>query len=79
MPENTAAGTATTTTYSWLISLQMPIGNGFRVITTDGTIPLAPGDSRNRAYHKIRAALAQQNPELASAHVLFFSLEPDQL
>lgn len=66
-------------TYSWLITLQMPVGSGFGVITTDGTIPLAPGDSRTRAYRSIRAALTQQKPELANASVLFFSLEPDQL
>ncbi|MEW1914641.1 hypothetical protein AB0442_40770 [Kitasatospora sp. NPDC085895] len=79
MPENTTVTATQPILHSWLITLQLKIGGGFGVLTTEGTIPIAPGGSRTGAYREIRAELARQNPDLEQANVLFFSLEPDRL
>lgn len=65
--------------YAWLITLQIPIGGGMRTFTTNGIYGAAPGATRTSIYQSIRAHLTEQNPDLANANVLFFSLEPDQL
>ncbi|MEW1914182.1 hypothetical protein AB0442_38170 [Kitasatospora sp. NPDC085895] len=79
MPENTTTAPVQPVLYSWLITLQVKISTGFGVFTTEGTIPVAPGGSRARAYRNIRAELTRQNPQLEQANVLFFSMEPDRL
>ncbi|MFE2721327.1 hypothetical protein [Kitasatospora sp. NPDC059327] len=67
------------TLYSWVITLQYPMGSGFRVITHSGTYPSQPGASRTEAYRAIRDAIARVEPRAATANVLFLSLEPDRL
>ncbi|WP_030062348.1 MULTISPECIES: hypothetical protein [Streptomyces] len=66
-------------THAWLITLQYPVHNGYAVVTHNGTLTVASGGTRERAYLDIRDWLTQQRPELARGNVLFFSLEPYRL
>jgi hypothetical protein len=79
MSQPAALTTVQPVVHHWLITLQMPVNNGFGVITTGGTLPIASGSSRAQVYREIRDALTRQDPALERADVLFFSLEPDQL
>ncbi|MER6361338.1 hypothetical protein [Kitasatospora sp. NPDC001527] len=67
--------------YTWLITLQFPIGGGFGAITETGHYPVHPDKpiSRMAAYQEIRVLMTRTYPATATGNVLFFSLEPDRL
>ncbi|WP_327073848.1 hypothetical protein OG196_23475 [Kitasatospora purpeofusca] len=79
VPDTTNPAPAPEPTHAWLITLQYPTHTGYGVVTHNGTITAAPGDTRDRAYLDIRNWLTQQRPELGHSTVLFFSLEPYRL
>ncbi|MER7579970.1 hypothetical protein [Kitasatospora sp. NPDC097691] len=79
MSDTATTAPAVEPTHSWLITLQYQVPNGYAVVTHNGTLSIAPGSNRERAYLDIREWLTQQRPELGRGNVLFFSLEPYRL
>ncbi|GHJ27819.1 hypothetical protein TPA0910_22520 [Streptomyces hygroscopicus subsp. sporocinereus] len=65
--------------HHFVLTLQKPHGQGFVTATFANTITPLPGDTRAHIYEALCKGVAQANPELADANVLFFSLEPNQL
>ncbi|MFJ2191121.1 hypothetical protein ACIOJE_24855 [Kitasatospora sp. NPDC087861] len=79
MSDTATAAPAAEPTHTWLITLQYPVTNGYAVVTHNGTLTVAPGGTRERAYLDILEWLTQQRPELGRGNVLFFSLESYRL
>ncbi|WP_030273475.1 hypothetical protein [Streptomyces sp. NRRL B-24484] len=71
--------TAEATDFAWLLTLQIPIHNGFQTFTGGGIYTARAGATRDAAYKQIRAWITEQNPAMERADVLFFSLEPNRL
>lgn len=67
--------------YHFVLTVQKPApgGGGYIVADWAGYMTPAPGWTRHDTYLAIRAEHVKQNPNMAGAGVLFFSLEPNQL
>ncbi|MFJ9605451.1 hypothetical protein ACIRS1_03745 [Kitasatospora sp. NPDC101176] len=76
---DTTSGPAAGPTHAWVITLQKPLAHGLATVTVDGTYSAQPGDTRPIAYRKVRTWVDEQDPDMAGANVLFFSLEPYRL
>jgi hypothetical protein len=59
--------------------LQLTEPNVIGSATMDGLVTLEPGSSRREVFREARAKLVSERPFLAKGHVMFFSLEPDDL
>ncbi|MEU9795431.1 hypothetical protein AB0E27_33490 [Streptomyces sparsogenes] len=66
-------------THHFVLTLQKPHGGGTTTATFANTLTPLPGDTRTDIYELLRKQVAKAHPELATANVLFFSLEPNQL
>ncbi|MCX4849827.1 hypothetical protein [Streptomyces sp. NBC_00893] len=66
--------------YHFVLTVQKPApSGGYIVAEWSGYMTPEPGWTRHDTYQAIRAEHVKQNPTLANASVLFFSLEPNQL
>ncbi|WP_406500952.1 hypothetical protein OHA04_07975 [Streptomyces sp. NBC_01590] len=65
--------------YHFVLTVQKPASGGYIVADWSGYLTPEPGWTRHDTYQAIRAEHVKQNPTLAHAGVLFFSLEPNQL
>ncbi|WP_301124554.1 hypothetical protein [Streptomyces cacaoi] len=63
-------------TFHWIMTLQT--GNG-RQVTSDGTIPVRGGATRQQVCAQLHAAVEQHFGLTGGSVILFFSLEPDNL
>ncbi|MFE5517448.1 hypothetical protein ACFQ9Q_06875 [Streptomyces virginiae] len=62
--------------HHWVLTLEMP-GRG--MTTQFGTWTPPAGATRYDVLATLRAHIVAQNPEMASANIIFFSLEPNRL
>lgn len=62
--------------HHWILTLELP---GRATSSNFGTLTPLPGWTRMDAFTAIKEHVAQQNPEMAGANTVFFSLEPNQL
>ncbi|MFF2080605.1 hypothetical protein ACFVXG_38305 [Kitasatospora sp. NPDC058162] len=65
--------------YHFILTLQLSLGNGFQVFTTEGTHTPPADWSRQDFYKAIRDSIVQQHPELARANTLFFDVQPNRI
>ncbi|MGW1102734.1 hypothetical protein [Streptomyces sp. NPDC002540] len=66
--------------YHFVLTVQKPLpSGGYTVADWHGYMTPEPGWTRHDTYLAIRAEHVKQNPHLANACVLFFSLEANQL
>ncbi|MFF1793915.1 hypothetical protein ACFVXQ_06720 [Kitasatospora sp. NPDC058263] len=79
MQTDTTADQIPEPTHTWLITLQVPVGSGFVVVTRSGDSTFPPGSARGAAYGSVREWLGRRDPQLRDGVVLFFSLEPYRL
>ncbi|MET9510060.1 hypothetical protein ABZX62_16640 [Streptomyces flavidovirens] len=63
-------------THHWVMTLELP---GRMAMTASGTFTPPAGWTRHDMYRAIKDDIARENPELATANVMFFALEPNQL
>ncbi|MGW4493791.1 hypothetical protein [Streptomyces sp. NPDC004376] len=71
--------TTTQGSHHYLVTLQIPLGTGFAVSTWEGTWTPPEGYTRHDFYKAVRDDIAQKDPQLTSASVLFFDVQPNQL
>ncbi|WP_405532085.1 hypothetical protein OG592_30660 [Streptomyces avidinii] len=62
--------------HHWILTLELP---GRAAATQYGTWNPHPGATRSDVFLAIRQEISRRHPELSSAVVSFFSLEPNQL
>ena len=62
--------------HMWVLTLDLP---GRTMATWYGTSTPAANATRYDAFLAIRSLLVADNPEMASANTVFFSLEPNRL
>ncbi|RKE02946.1 hypothetical protein [Streptomyces sp. TLI_171] len=72
------APAATRGTHHYVLTVQQPLG-GHRVFTLSGTVTPHSEETREGIYQELLAIAAQRQPELASAIVLFFDVQPNRL
>lgn len=69
--------------YHWVMTLQVPSPRGLAHVSEEGTIDLAPNETRQSAYYKIlefmRDKARKQGFPTNGGGVLFWSLEPNTL
>jgi len=63
-------------THHWILTVDLP---GRTSLTANGTWTPPAGWTRSDVFNAIKQDMAQRHPELATANVVFFSLEPNQL
>ncbi|MCX5304695.1 MULTISPECIES: hypothetical protein [Streptomyces] len=73
---DTAAPAAAQGSHMWVLTLDLP---GRTMATRCGTSTPAVGATRYDVFLAIRSLLVADNPEMASANTVFFSLEPNRL
>jgi hypothetical protein len=66
-------------THQYLLTLQVPISAGFAVSSWSGTWTPVAGTTRHDFYQVLRDDIARTAPQFASASVLFFDVQPNQL
>lgn len=59
----------------WIITLEVP---GRASLTRQGVCDPQPGDTRAGLFDKVRAEIAQDFPDLATANTIFWSVEPNR-
>ncbi|WP_327414421.1 hypothetical protein [Streptomyces sp. NBC_01233] len=62
--------------HHWVLTLELP---GRAVSTQYGTYTPPVGWTRHDVFMAIKREIGEQRPELATANVMFFALEPNQL
>ncbi|UQX00905.1 hypothetical protein [Streptomyces sp. RerS4] len=72
----TGTSAASQGSHMWVLTLEMP---GRAMTTQYGTWTPPAGSSRFDVFMAIRGHVAAQQPEMAGANTIFFSLEPNQL
>lgn len=65
--------------HHYLITLQIPVGQGFAIASRDGTWTPPAGATRADCYRLLREALADTDPQLATGSLLFFDIQPNRL
>lgn len=77
----TATATGQPLRYHWILTLRIPDGAEYRVVTGNGIHPANTGATRSEVYAGAIAFLAKTNPAATDRRTstLFFALEPDQL
>ncbi|MEU9998108.1 hypothetical protein [Streptomyces sp. NPDC050848] len=63
-------------THQWVLTLDMP---RYGSASAHGTWTPPPGTTRHDAFEAIKADMVGRNPELKTANVVFFSIEPNTL
>ncbi|MEN8650366.1 hypothetical protein ABCR94_06930 [Streptomyces sp. 21So2-11] len=74
--EKTTTAAASQGSHHWVMTLELP---GRMAMTASGTFTPHTGFTRHDTFKAIKDDIARQNPELATANVMFFALEPNQL
>ncbi|MEU1312186.1 hypothetical protein ABZ419_25270 [Streptomyces cinnamoneus] len=62
--------------HHWVMTVELP---GHMTYSTYGTWTPPAGATRHDVFMAIKEQISKNNPELASANVMFFALEPNQL
>lgn len=62
--------------HHWVMTVELP---GRAMNTRYGTWTPPQGATRHDVFTAIKTEIAQGSPEMATANVVFFSLEPNQL
>ena len=65
--------------HHYVMTLQRPQPGGGIVLTADNAITPPTNWTRADVYKAVYSDLIDANPHMAGSHVLFFSLEPNQL
>ncbi|MFE2548560.1 hypothetical protein ACFXGI_08435 [Streptomyces sp. NPDC059355] len=80
MTSQTATSTTTQATsqgsHAWVLTLELP---GREMTTQYGTWTPPAGATRHDVFVALKEHLVAQQPQMASANTIFFSLEPNQL
>ncbi|MFF1476265.1 hypothetical protein ACFVYD_01525 [Streptomyces sp. NPDC058301] len=74
--EKTTTAPASQGSHHWVMTVELP---GLAMQTLFGTCTPPQRATRHDVFMAIKSDIAQQDPEMARANVLFFSLEPNQL
>ncbi|MFD9047674.1 hypothetical protein [Streptomyces zaomyceticus] len=73
------AGKSEQGTHFWFMSLILPTSQGMNFYRRTGHLNLNRGATRFNAFEEILAAMKEQTPELATAVVLSFDIQPNKL
>ncbi|MZE55029.1 hypothetical protein GTY86_27880 [Streptomyces sp. SID5770] len=65
--------------FQYILTLQLPTRTGLAVQTWANTADVPPGTSRHTVYKEVIGQCTAGAPEWATANVIFWSLEPDDL
>ncbi|MDH2388292.1 hypothetical protein QCN29_05710 [Streptomyces sp. HNM0663] len=74
--QSTAPAATNQGSHHYVLTLELP---GRMSSTWYGTFTPTPGASRHDVFTALRNQIGEQNPELSTGNVVFFSLEPNRL
>ncbi|MGW7194987.1 hypothetical protein [Streptomyces chryseus] len=74
--QTTSSATTSQGSHHWVMTVALP---GRMAMTASGTFTPPAGWTRHDMFKAIQADVARENPELETANVMFFALEPNQL
>jgi hypothetical protein len=65
--------------YFFLLRVQWQVGDGMAATVMHGTEPVHPGESRHRAFLRLRDQVLAKAGAPANADITTFVLEPDEI